>query len=153
MRLSPDTVIPGLVAGPLTAAVGLMVAISASGALGAGPFAPDPPRNLAEAIALSDAATAVWMLAAGADPNAVYEVRAGLLAGEVGRYVRPLAAAAYTSDDVVVRVAQRHGARLPPDEARAVACWMTFKGKGDIARMVAPSGWTAETCGPEGKAQ
>ena len=147
-HLSPRTVLHAAVAAPIVAAALLMVALSASGALSVGPFAPDPPRNVAEAIALSDAATAAWMLATGADPNGIYDVRPGLLASELDRRLRPLADAAYTSDDLVVRVAQRYGARLPPDEARAVACWMTFKGKGDIARMVAPVDWTPESCGP-----
>ncbi|MGE0391948.1 MAG: hypothetical protein AB7I25_01630 [Vicinamibacterales bacterium] len=147
MSIAPRTILHTVVAAPIAAAAGLMVLISAGGALPSGPFAADPPRNLAEAIALSDAATATWLLRSGSDPNAFYEVRPGLLESEVGVHVRPLAAAAYTSDDVMVRVAQRYGARLTPEEARAVACRMADKGREEIARMVAPSDWTAESCG------
>ncbi len=149
--MSSRTVLPALVAAPLVAATGLLLVLSVGGATPAGPFAPDPPRNLAEAIALSDAATASRLFRAGADPNAVYEIRPRLIESEVGLRVRPLAAAAYTSDDLMVRIAQRYGARLPPDEARTVACWMTGKGRGEIGRMVAPPDWTAGDCSPGAK--
>jgi len=147
MRISPGTVLQTFVAAPIVAATALMVVISVGGVLPSGPFAADPPRNLGEAIARSDAATTVWLLRNGADPNAIYEIRPGLLESEVGLHVRPLAAAAYTSDDVMVRVVQRHGARLTPEEAHAVACWMMGKNREGIGRMVAPSDWTAESCG------
>jgi hypothetical protein len=146
MLRSPRALLHAVVMAPLAAALLLMVVLSASGALAVGPFAPDQPRNLGEAIVLSDSGTAVWLLANGADPNAVYEIRPGLLSSDLDRHVHPLAAAAYTLDDQMVRVTQRFGARLAPDEARTVACWMTFKNREAVARMVAPPGWTAESC-------
>ncbi len=145
--MTPRTILQTLVAAPLVAAAALMVVISVGGALPAGSLAPDPPRNLGEAIALSDAATAVWLLETGADPNAIYQVRPGMLPEEVGLSVRPLAAAVYTSDDVVVRVARRYGAELSRDEAHAAACFMAGRGREAIGRLVAPADWTAESCG------
>ena len=150
---SPRVVLRVLVTAPPLMAVLLMAVISTGGALSVGPLAPDPPRNLAEAIALSDAATAAWLLQTGADPNAVYRIRPGLLSGDVDMQVRPLAAAAYTADDVMVRVAQRYGARLPEDEARAAACWLAGKGREGIGLMVAPPGWTRDACPPAGARQ
>ena len=146
MRPSPRTILLGLVAAPLLAALGVAAAMSIGGALPFGPLAPDSRRNLAEAIMLSDAATAAWLLEMGADPNALYDLRPDLVDPEVGPRVRPLAAAVYTSDDVVIRVAQRYGARLSPEEAHAVACRMAGKGREAIGRLVAPAGWTADSC-------
>lgn len=151
--MSPRVVLRALVTAPPLMAVILTAVISAGGALSVGPLAPDPPRNLAEAVALSDAATAAWLLQTGADPNAVYQIRPGLLDGELPLRLRPLAAAAYTADDAVVRVAQRYGARLPEDEARTVACWLAGRERAGIGLMVAPPGWTAETCPPAGARQ
>lgn len=144
--MSMRTIVHACVVAPLLAGVSLMVVITVGGAVPGGPFAPDPPRNLAEAMALSDAATARRLLESGADPNAMYDIRPGMLASEVGLRHRPLAAAVYTSDDLMVGLAQRYGAQLPPDEARAVACWMAARGREAIGRMVAPSDWTAVTC-------
>lgn len=149
MLPTPRTTLLTLVAAPLAGAVVLMVVISAGGALPAGPLASDPPRNLGEAIALSDAATATWLLRAGADSNAAYEIRPGLLASEAGLSVKPLAAAVYTSDDVMVRIAKRYGAQLSPEEVHTVACGMAGKGRVAIARMVAPAEWMPESCGTD----
>ena len=52
--MTPRTILQTLVAAPLVAAAALMVVISVGGALPAGSLAPDPPRNLGEAIALSE---------------------------------------------------------------------------------------------------
>ncbi len=137
-----------LVAAPMAASLLAMSIVSASGLLGVPPFAPNPPRNVAEALAVSDAATAVRMFRAGADPSAVYEVRPGMIASELDQHVRPLAAAAFTSDDALVQLAKRFGATLPPAEARDAACWLAHKGREPIAILIAPAGWSASTCDP-----
>jgi len=136
------------VAVPLAAGLGVVLLMSLGGFFRVPGLAPDRPRNVAEALALSDSATAVRMFRMGADPSAMYEVRPRMLASEVGRHARPLAAAAYTSDDHVVRTALQHKAALPPDEARAVACWLAIKEREPIALMIAPPGWSAASCGP-----
>ena len=112
-----------------------------------GPFRPDPPRNVAEALALSDSATAVRMFRDGADPAAMYDIRPGMLASDVGTRVRPLSAAAYTSDDDMVRLAQRFGATLLPAEAREVACFLAGKGRTSVSHMISPPDWTPDACG------
>lgn len=146
--MTRDVFVRAVVAAPLGGALVLVALLAASGAAGVGPFAPDPPRNVAEALALGDAASAVRMFRAGADPLALYEIRPRMLAREVGRRVRPLAAAGYTSDDMMVRIAQQAGARLPPDEARTVACWLRAKGRDTVAKMLAPEAWSPEACPP-----
>lgn len=140
--------VPLVIVAPLVAAVGFVAAVTLGGAAGMGPFRPDPPRNVAEALALSDSATAVRMFRDGADPAAMYDIRPGMLASDAGTRVRPLSAAAYTSDDDMVRLAQRFGATLPPDDARPVACWLFMKGREKVARMVAPQDWAADGCPP-----
>lgn len=154
MTSQPDRrarVVPVVVGLPLAAALAVTVAMSAGGVLRVRGFAPNYPRNLAEALALSDAATAVRMLKGGADANAVYDVRPGMLNSEVDPQVRPLAAAAYTLDDAMVQLAQQHGARLPPEDARSVACWVARFRREEVVRLVAPPGWTEEACGLAGE--
>ena len=146
-KMHTGRLVPVIVAAPLVAAALFMAAVALSGATGAGPFRPDPPRNLSEALALSDAATAVWMFRSGADPVAAHEVRPGMIASELDRHVRPLAAAAYTSDDYMVRLAQRYGATLPPAEAHDAACWLAGKGREGVAQMISPPDWTPAVCG------
>lgn len=145
--MTAGRLVPVVVAAPLVAAALFMAALALGGVTGAGPFRPDPPRNLSEALALSDAATAAWMFRSGADPVAVYEVRPGMLASELDRRVRPLAAAALTSDDYMVRLAQRYGATLPPAEAHDVACWLAGKGREAVAQLISPPDWTSVSCG------
>ncbi len=137
-----------LVAAPLVAAVALAAAMGLSGAAGAGPFRPDPPRNVSEALVISDAASAVWMFRTGADPAAVYTVRPELISSALNNRVRPLAAAVYTGNDFIVAVALREGATLPPDEAGPLACQLESWDRETVARMVAPPGWTADSCRP-----
>jgi hypothetical protein len=136
-----------LVAIPLFVSAIFMVAVSLSGVLAVGPFRPDPPRNLAEALALSDSATASLMIRTGADLVAVYEVRPGIGPSEMDRHVRPLAAAAFTLDDSMVTLAKMWGGALPPAEAATVACWLSFKGRESISRMIAPPSWKSSDCG------
>ena len=140
-----------VIAAPLVAAVGFMAAVSVSGATGLGPFKADLPRNPSEALVLSDAATAVRMLRAGADAAAVYDVRLEMLSSGMDEHIRPLVAAAYSGDEVIVGVALREGATLPPDEAHAVACWLTSRSRESVAGLVAPPDWTPELCRPAGK--
>lgn len=144
-------VVPIVIGLPLAAALAVTVAMSAGGALRGRGFAPNYPRNLAEALALLDAATAVRLLRGGADANAIYDIRPGMLNSELGLQVRPLAAAAYTLDDVIVQLALQYGARLPPDDARSVACWVARSGRETVVRLVAPPGWTEEACGLAGE--
>lgn len=154
MTSQPDRrtrVVPIVVGLPLAAALAVTVAMSAGGALRVRGFAPNYPRNLAEALALSDAATAVRLLRGGADANAIYDVRPGMLNSELDLRVRPLAAAAYTLDDAMVQLAQQHGARLPPEDARSVACWVARSRREEVVRLVAPPGWTEEACGLAGE--
>ncbi len=142
--------VPVAVGAPLLAAAGFMAALSLSAATGAGPFTPDPPRNPSEALILSDPASAVWMFRTGADPAARYDVRLELLASGMDEHVRPLLAAAYTGNDEIVEVALREGASLPPDEARAAACWLVGRSLEVISRMLAPPEWSPEMCHPGG---
>ena len=142
-----------VIAAPLVAAVGFMAAVSLSGATGIGPFKPDPPRNPSEALILSDAATAVRMFRTGADPTAVYDVRLTLLSRGMDEHIRPLVAAAYARDDVVVGVALREGATLPPEEARVTACWLASRGRENVSRMLMPPEWMPGACQTGGEAR
>ena len=146
-RQRPVTLV---IAAPLVAAVGFMAAVSVSGAIGAGPFKADLPRNPSEALILSDVATAVRMFRAGADAAAVYDVRLKMLSSGMDEHIRPLVAAAYSGDDVIVGVALREGATLPPEEARAVACWVAGRGLETISGMLAPPEWSPGSCQPAG---
>ncbi len=137
-----------LVAAPLVAALALAATMGLGGAAGVGPFQPDPPRNVSEALAVSDVATAVWMFRTGADPAAVYTVRPELISSGLDTQVRPLAAAVYTGNDFIVAIALREGATLPPDEAGPLACRLESRDRETVARMVAPPGWTAGSCRP-----
>ena len=123
-----NLLVPLVVGAPLLAAMGFVLAVTLSGGTGIGPFRADPPRNPSEALILGDPATAIWMFRTGADPAAVYDVRLEMLASGMDEHVRPLLAAAYTGDDGIVSVALREGATLPPDEARAAACWLAGRG-------------------------
>ena len=143
--------VPLVVGAPLVAAVVFMAAVSLGGATGIGPFKTDPPRNVAEALVLSDAGTAVWMLRTGADAAAIYDVRLEMLSSGIDEHIRPLVAAAYSGDEVIVGVALREGATLPPDEAHALACWLTSRSREGVAGLVAPPGWNPEMCRPAGK--
>lgn len=138
--------VPLVVGAPLLAAVGFMAVVSLSATTGVGPFKPDPPKNPSEALVRSDMASAIWMFRTGADPAALYDVRLKMLDSGMDERIRPLVAAAYSKDHVVVGVALREGATLPPEEARTVACWLEERGLETIAGMLAPQGWSPGSC-------
>jgi hypothetical protein len=92
------------------ALVVLTVAYLALAAGNANPFWRWEPLNLSEAAALRDAGEVARLIEAGGDPNASYEVRAGILF-PTARTVTPLEAAQLARRQEIVDLLRSEGAR------------------------------------------
>jgi hypothetical protein len=104
---------------PLVAVAPLLVAFVASAAIafgavvGAKPFWPDPPLNVAEAAGLGNAGEVVRLITAeGQDPNRAWPIRAGIFSSN-DLTMTPLEAAMVIRREALVPVLLRHGAVVP----------------------------------------
>lgn len=100
---------PVLAAGPAFVLAATTLVWLGMAAIGRHPFWSYQPMTLSEAAALQHAGEIVRMLAAGADPNATYPVRAGILAPRAV-VVTPLAAARAANSAEIAAVLTRGGA-------------------------------------------
>lgn len=87
-------------------------------AWGLHPFWMWQPLNLAEAAALRDRGEVARLLAEGADPNAVYLVRRGMIREQSMR-LTPVAAARATRRDEIVQLLVDEGAAPDPPSTAA----------------------------------
>lgn len=93
-------------------ALGAGLAIALAGAaLGRSPIWPDQDLTLSEAVVTRAEADLVRLLRTGADPNAPYDVRPGLLESRAVR-VTPIEAAVRSHDAEMLERLLRHGASI-----------------------------------------
>ena len=85
--------------------------------------------NLAEAAALRDAGEAVRLIASGADPNATYPLRPGILAAES---LTPLEAAVGARRAEMVELLMLHGAKVDLAGWRRLNCFAQKTGATDV---------------------
>jgi hypothetical protein len=110
-----------LVAGPFVAATLLVLVFAAMETRGRAPFVDPPPRNMAEAAGLGNAAEVLRMLRRGSNPAAVVEIPADVISPAVRR-VTALEAAVWSRRVQLVRLLEREQA-IRDDATRAhLAC-------------------------------
>jgi hypothetical protein len=82
-----------------------------------------PPvrQTLSEAAAAGDVGEVVWQVQTGADPNARFPVRAGLLADDAVT-TTPLEAAVWAHDAEMVSLLLAHGAIVDPPTVTTLRC-------------------------------
>jgi hypothetical protein len=117
---------------PLAAfAISAVIVMTAPG--GAPPFWRGGPLTLSEASALHDQGELVRLIAAGANPNAVYPLRAGIVAA---RALTPLEAAVGARRAEMVDLLMRHGATADPATWRRLDCFAQQTGAADVVEML-----------------
>jgi len=89
--------------------------------------------NLAEAAALRDAGEVVRQIAAGADPNATYPLRPGVIAA---LSVTPLEAAVGSRRAEMVDLLMLHGAKVDADQWQRLHCFALRTGASDVIGML-----------------
>jgi hypothetical protein len=104
--------------------------------------------NLAEAAATRDAASVVFLIRQGENPDIARFVRPGVLARGAVR-ITPLEAALAEERMEIVEVLLRHGAMLTEAQRIAFTCAARARGDADIVRYFEGRGG-AVTCPPEG---
>jgi hypothetical protein len=120
--------VPALVAVALSAAIVAMAVMS-----DAPPFWRGGSLTLSEAAALHDQGELVRLIASGHDPNAVYALRADVLAV---RALTPLEAAVGARRPEMVELLIRHGARVDSDSWRRLHCFAAATGGADVVQML-----------------
>jgi len=89
--------------------------------------------TLSEAAALHDQGELVRLIAAGSDPNAVYPLRADVLAV---RALTPLEAAVGARRPEMVELLMHHGATVDPNAWRRLHCFAIATGAADVVQTV-----------------
>jgi hypothetical protein len=116
------------------ALVGLYTIVALTlGLFGRHPMWPMSQPNLAEAAATRDAASVVYLLRQGHDPDVPHMIRPGVLArGAVRR--TPLEAALEEQRLEIVNILLRHGASLSPEQRIDFTCAARRRGDDDIVQ-------------------
>jgi hypothetical protein len=99
----------------------------------------DRPRNIAEAAGMATASEVLRFLRAGADPNAVMDVRPEVISSSITK-VSAVEAAIWGREVALVRLLDRQGAIAGVDRRRYLACLSDALKAEDIARYLAPQG-------------
>ena len=119
---------PAVVAVAVSAAIVVMAVTNM-----APPFWRGGSLTLSEAAALHDQGELVRLIASGHDPNAVYALRADVLAA---RALTPLEAAVGARRPEMVELLIRHGAAVDSDAWRRLHCFAIATGDADVAQML-----------------
>jgi hypothetical protein len=119
---------PALAAVAVSAAIVIMAITN-----DAPPFWHGGPVTLSEAAALHDQGELVRLIASGNDPNAVYPLRADVLAV---RALTPLEAAVGARRPEMVELLVRHGAMVDPTAWRRLHCFAMASGAADVVQML-----------------
>lgn len=101
------------------------------GIVGTHPFWPDERLTLSEAAALRDQGEVTRQIAAGADPNATYRVRGGLVRGGEMQ-VTPLAAAVADGQARMLPFLLGRGAALDADLWLRLFCFATEREMNEV---------------------
>lgn len=91
------------------------------------------PLTLSEAAALRDAGEVVRQIASGADPNAAYPLRPGVLAAST---LTPLEAAVGARRPEIVQLLVLHGAKVDAAEWRRLNCFAIGLGATDVVKAL-----------------
>ena len=119
---------------PALAAVGVSAVIVVSAAAeGAPPFWHGGPLTLSEAAALRDQGEVSRLTASGADPNAVYELRPGVLAASS---LTPLEAAVGARRAEMVELLMLRGANVDEAGWRRLHCFALETGAADVVQVL-----------------
>jgi hypothetical protein len=97
------------------------------------PFWRGGSLTLSEAAALHDQGELVRLIASGNDPNAVYALRANVLAV---RALTPLEAAVGARRPEMVELLIRHGAEVDPPAWRRLHCFAVATGDAGVVQML-----------------
>jgi hypothetical protein len=119
---------PALAAVAVSAAIAIMAVTN-----DAPPFWHGGSLTLSEAAALHDQGELVRLIASGNDPNAVYPLRADVLAV---RALTPLEAAVGARRPEMVELLVRHGAVVDPTAWRRLHCFARASGALDVVQML-----------------
>ncbi|MEW5984269.1 MAG: hypothetical protein AB1806_18105 [Acidobacteriota bacterium] len=127
-------------------ALGLATAAIVAGALfGWHPLWPADTETLAEAAALGNRATIMALVARGADPNARYSVRPGILRSDPIE-LTPLEAAITTRQDYLFEFIRSQGAVVNAGNRLRLFCFASALGADAIARSLAEVPLTDSGC-------
>jgi hypothetical protein len=136
MDAPPDRVRRFLVfcaAAPALVAVAVSASIVVTAATGDPLFWRGGSLTLSEAAALRDHGELVRLIAAGSDPNAVYPLRAGVLAA---RSLTPLEAAVGARRAEIVELLTLHGATIDAETWRRLHCFAIQTGAADVVQAL-----------------
>jgi hypothetical protein len=126
--------VPVCAAAPALAAVAVSAAIVVMAVMNeAPPFWRGGSLTLSEAAALHDQGELVRLIASGSDPNAVYPLRADVLAV---RALTPLEAAVGARRPEMVELLMRHGAAVDSDAWRRLHCFAVATGDADVVQTL-----------------
>lgn len=126
-------------AGPVCAALIVLVAFVAGEWAGYSPLRYTPPRNMAEAAALASASEVLRHLRAGGDPNAIVHVNPGAISSSVTE-VSAVEAAVWGRTIELIRLLDREGAIPTPERREYLACISEALQARDILEYLAPHG-------------
>jgi hypothetical protein len=115
--------------------IGFVIAEQSGSAI----FTYGPPRNLAEAAAIADAAEVMRLLRAGEDPTAVMAVRPEVISSSIKR-VTALEASIWGREVELVRMLDREGAIQGDQRRRDLACLSEALKADAITKYLAPDG-------------
>jgi hypothetical protein len=113
-------------------AVSAIIVVSAAGG-GSPPFWRGGPLTLSEAAALRDQGELVRLIEAGADPNAMYLLRPGVLAASS---LTPLEAAVGARRSEMVELLMLHGATMDAPGWQRLHCFALATGAADVVGML-----------------
>jgi len=119
---------PALAAVAVSAAIVVMAVMS-----DAPPFWRGGSLTLSEAAALHDQGELVRLIASGHDPNAVYALRADVLAV---RALTPLESAVGARRPEMIELLLRHGAEVDSGAWRRLHCFAMATGDADVVQML-----------------
>jgi hypothetical protein len=132
-----------LLAAPIVMATAVILGVVAGELAGGAPLAAEPPRNIAEAAAVGDAATVLQFMSYGSDPTRIQPVRPELISSTVTQ-ATTLEAAVWSRQIELIRVLDDRGAIIGPEERRELGCLAADLGVDDIVEYLT----TGDPCVP-----
>jgi hypothetical protein len=141
--VSPDVRVPVpvvvAVAGPVCAALLLLLACIAFDLSGESPLRYESPHNLAEAAGVATSAGVLRFLREGEDPQAMVSVRPEVISSAVTR-VNALEAAIWGRQVRLIHLFDREGAIRDEGQRRYLACLAEGLNAAEIVAYLAPGG-------------